>query len=403
MDELTVDHALPAATFPVSHSGMTSDSDPATRPNVARQSAARQSAELSIVVPCYKERPNVRPMVERVAAALPGVDWEIIFVDDNSPDGTAEEARSLARVDPRVRCIRRIGRRGLSSAVIEGALSSSADFVAVMDGDLQHDQTVLPDMLAQLRRGGADVVIGSRHVLGGSSDGLSSATRHRISNAGIAVAQYFLPMRVTDPMSGFFMMPRARFEAIAPRLSGQGFKILLDLILSAPERLRVLEIPCQFHRREAGESKLDALVMVQFASLLLDKSLRGYVPMRFLAFALVGALGVVVNIAALWVGQGLGLDFVAAEVIATVIAMLFNFQLNNRLTYRSHRLRGPKLLRGLVLFMLVCGLGAVANVGIATALFSPFSDNGLAAAAVGAAVGVVWNYAVSSTLVWRTV
>jgi dolichol-phosphate mannosyltransferase len=397
MDALIVDHPLPAAAAPVSHAGMTPDSD------TASAASLRPSPELSIVVPCYKERPNVRPMVERVAAALPGVDWEIIFVDDNSPDGTAEEARSLARLDPRVRCIRRIGRRGLSSAVIEGALSSSADVVAVMDGDLQHDQTVLPVMLAKLRDGEADIVIGSRHVLGGSSDGLSSATRHRISNAGIALAQYFLPMRVTDPMSGFFMMPRARFEAIAPRLSGQGFKILLDLILSAPERLRVLEIPCQFHRREAGESKLDALVMVQFASLLLDKSLRGYVPMRFVAFALVGALGVVVNIAALWVGRGLGLDFVAAEVIATVIAMLFNFQLNNRLTYRTHRLRGPRLMRGLVLFVLVCGLGAIANVGIATALFSPFRDNGLAAAAVGAAVGVVWNYAVSSTLVWRTV
>lgn len=397
MDALIADHPLPPAAAPVSHAGMTPDSDPASDP------AARRSPELSIVVPCYKERPNVRPMVERVAAALPGVDWEIIFVDDNSPDGTAEEARGLARIDPRVRCIRRIGRRGLSSAVIEGALSSSADHVAVMDGDLQHDQTVLPVMLAKLRAGDADIVIGSRHVEGGSSDGLSSAARHRISNAGIALAQYVLPMRVTDPMSGFFMMPRARFEAIAPRLSGQGFKILLDLILSAPQRLRVLEIPCQFHRREAGESKLDALVMVQFASLLLDKSLHGYVPMRFVAFALVGALGMVVNIAALWVGQGLGLDFVAAEVIATVLAMLFNFQLNNRLTYRTHRLRGPKLLRGLILFMAVCGLGAIANVGIATALFSPLSHNGLAAAAVGAAVGVVWNYAVSSTLVWRTV
>ena len=365
--------------------------------------APRISAALSIVVPCYKERPNVRPMVERIAAALPGEAWEIIFVDDNSPDGTAEEARSIARIDPRVRCIRRIGRRGLSTAVIEGALSSSADFVAVMDGDLQHDQTVLPAMLAQLRAKQADIVIGSRHVDGGSSDGLSSATRHRISNAGISVAQFFLPMRVTDPMSGFFMMPRARFEAIAPRLSGQGFKILLDLILSAPEQLRVKEIPCQFHKREAGESKLDALVMIQFASLLLDKGLRGYVPMRFVAFALVGGLGMIVNLAALWVGQGIGLTFVAAEIIATIIAMLFNFQLNNRLTYRTHRLRGPKLMRGLILFMLVCGLGAIANVGIATALFSSASHNGLAAAAIGAAVGVVWNYAVSSTLVWRTV
>jgi dolichol-phosphate mannosyltransferase len=381
---------------------MTEESQPV--PESAAASALRPvSAELSIVVPCYKERPNVRPMVERVAAALPGVAWEIIFVDDNSPDGTADEARAIARINPQVRCIRRIGRRGLSSAVIEGALSSSADFVAVMDGDLQHDQTVLPAMLEQLRGGSADIVIGSRHVLGGSSDGLSSAMRHRISNAGISVAQYFLPMRITDPMSGFFMMPRGRFEAIAPRLSGQGFKILLDLILSAPERLRVLEIPCQFHRREAGESKLDALVMIQFASLLLDKGLHGYVPMRFVAFALVGALGMIVNLLAVWLGQDIGLTFVAAEIIATIIAMLFNFQLNNRLTYRTHRLRGPKLIRGLILFMAVCGLGAIANVGIATALFSSTAHNGFAAAAIGAAVGVVWNYAVSSTLVWRTV
>jgi dolichol-phosphate mannosyltransferase len=359
--------------------------------------------ELSIVVPCYKERPNVRPMVERVAAALPGIAWEIIFVDDNSPDGTAEAARAIARTDPRVRCIRRIGRRGLSSAVIEGALSSSADFIAVMDGDLQHDQTVLPAMLAQLRGDAADIAIGSRHALGGSAEGLSSAMRHRISNLGIGIAQAVLPMRMTDPMSGFFMMPRARFETIAPRLSGQGFKILLDLILSSPTKLRVLEIPCRFHRREAGESKLDALVMIQFGALLLDKSLQGYVPMRFVAFAAVGALGMIVNLAALWAGRSGGLHFVEAEILATILAMLFNFQLNNRLTYRTHRLRGARLVRGLMLFILVCSLGAIANVGIATALFSHAAHNGLAAAAIGAAIGVVWNYAVSSTLVWRTV
>jgi dolichol-phosphate mannosyltransferase len=359
--------------------------------------------ELSVVVPCYKERPNVLPMVERVAAALPGIAWEIIFVDDNSPDGTADAARAIARTDPRVRCIRRIGRRGLSSAVIEGALSSSADFVAVMDGDLQHDQTVLPTMLAQLRADAADIVVGSRHALGGSSEGLSSAMRHRISNAGTGIAQYVLPMRVTDPMSGFFMMPRPCFERIAPRLSGQGFKILLDLILSAPTKLRILEIPCQFHRREAGESKLDALVMLQFGALLLDKALHGYVPMRFVAFAGVGSLGIIVNLAALWAGRASGMHFFQAEILATILAMLFNFQLNNRLTYRTHRLRGARLLRGLVLFMLVCGLGAVANVGIATALFSHGAHNGLAAATIGAAIGVVWNYAVSSTLVWRTI
>jgi dolichol-phosphate mannosyltransferase len=358
-------------------------------------------AELSIVVPCFKERPNVAPMVERVAAALPGVAWEIIFVDDDSPDGTAAAARAIAARDPRVRCIRRIGRRGLSSAVVEGALSSSAAFVAVMDGDLQHDQTALPTMLERLRAGGCDIAIGSRHALGGSNDGLSSAMRHRISNAGISIAQRVLPTRVSDPMSGFFMMPRPLFEEIAPRLSAQGFKILLDVILSAPRRLRLLEIPCQFHRREAGESKLDTLVMIQFAALLVDKGLGGVVPLRFIAFALVGALGMVVNLAVMVAGRAAGLDFLAAEIVAIAMAMLFNFQLNNRLTYRTHRLRGARLLRGLVLFMIVCGLGAVANIGIATALYSD-GHRGIAAAAIGAAIGVVWNYAVSSTLVWRT-
>ena len=209
MDTVTMDEAVVATT-------------PPSATNVTPGAAA--SPELSIIVPCYKERPNVRPMVERVAAALPGVAWEIIFVDDNSPDGTAEAARAIAQLDPRVRCIRRIGRRGLSSAVIEGALSSSADFVAVMDGDLQHDQTVLPAMLVQLRANAADIVIGSRHVVGGSSDGLSSAMRHRISNAGISVAQHVLPMRVTDPMSGFFMMPRARFEVDRTAPFGPGIQ-----------------------------------------------------------------------------------------------------------------------------------------------------------------------------------
>ncbi|WP_371418071.1 MULTISPECIES: glycosyltransferase [unclassified Acidisoma] len=393
MNDLVMDRSI-------SEQGAAAASAPWARPE-GMAPAISTVAELSIVVPCFKERPNVAPMVERVAAALPGVAWEIIFVDDDSPDGTAAAARAIAAQDPRVRCIRRIGRRGLSSAVVEGALSSSAAFVAVMDGDLQHDQTALPTMLARLRAGGCDIAIGSRHALGGSNDGLSSAMRHRISNAGISIAQRVLPMQVSDPMSGFFMMPRPLFEEIAPRLSAQGFKILLDVILSAPRRLQLLEIPCQFHRREAGESKLDTLVMIQFAALLVDKGLGGVVPLRFVAFALVGALGMVVNLAVMLAGRASGLDFLTAEIIAIAIAMLFNFQLNNRLTYRTHRLRGARLLRGLVLFMIVCGLGAVANIGIATALYSD-GHRGIAAAAIGAAIGVVWNYAVSSTLVWRT-
>ena len=366
-------------------------------PRVAVQGAPA----LTVVVPCFNERPNVAPMVARLDAALAGIAWEAVFVDDNSPDGTAAEVRRVAQIDPRVRCIRRIGRRGLASAVIEGALSSSAHYVAVIDGDLQHDETRLPDMLAALRSGDYDLAVGSRHVEGGDAAGLANRWRHILSDGGIRLAQLFLPVRLTDPMSGFFAMPRALFEQLAPDLTGQGFKILLDLVLSSPAPLRLIELPCRFSERVAGESKLDALVLAQFAGLLLDKVFGGMLPLRFISFALVGAIGVLVNLAVLTIGLKLvGSTFEVAQAIATVVAMVCNFQLNNEITYRDQRLRGPRLWRGLLLFMLVCGFGAIANVGIAQMLYERDTAWSIAGG-IGAVIGVVWNYAVSATLVWR--
>lgn len=356
---------------------------------------------LSVIVPCFNERPNVAPMIEKLDAALAGLAWEVIYVDDDSPDGTAAEVRRIARDDPRVRCIKRIGRRGLASAVIEGAMSSSAEYVAVIDGDMQHDETRLPVMLEALRTGQHDIVVASRHVEGGDNAGLSNKWRHAISDGGIWLAQMFLPVRLSDPMSGFFMLPRGLFEDLARGLTGQGFKILLDLVLSAPAPLRVHEVPARFRERVAGESKLDALVMMQFGGLLIDKVFGGLLPLRFVSFAAVGALGVLVHLAVLAVlRQATPLDFAIDQAIATVVAMVFNFQLNNVITYREQRLRGPRLWRGLFLFMLVCGVGAIANVGIASVLYEQHTT-WTVAGAIGAVLGVVWNYAVSSTLVWR--
>jgi dolichol-phosphate mannosyltransferase len=358
-------------------------------------------ADLTVVVPCYNERPNVAPLVAKLEAALTGIAWEVVFVDDNSPDGTAAEVRRLARLDPRVRCIRRIGRRGLSSAVIEGALSSSAQFVAVMDGDLQHDETRLPVMLAALQTGQYDLAVASRHVAGGDATGLASRWRHLLSDAGGAMARRFLPVSLSDPMSGFFMLPRALFEQLAPGLTAQGFKILLDLVLTAEAPPRVIEVPAEFRKRLAGESKLDVLVLTQFAALLVDKMLGGLLPLRFLSFAAVGLLGIGVNLLVLIAGrEQLGLGFAAAQIAGTVVAMVFNFLLNNQITYRDQRLRGPLLWRGLLLFLLVCGIGAVANVGIARVLYETHTY-WTVAGGIGAVIGVVWNYAVSATLVWR--
>lgn len=356
---------------------------------------------LSVIVPCFNERPNVAPMIAKLGAALGGIDWEVIYVDDNSPDGTSQEVRRIAQQDVRVRCIRRIGRRGLASAVIEGALSSSADYVAVIDGDLQHDETRLPVMLSALQTGEYDLAVASRHVEGGDNAGLSSRWRHMLSDGGIKLAQTFLPVRLSDPMSGFFMLPRPLFEELARGLNGQGFKILLDLVLSSSKPLRVLEVPARFRERAAGESKMDALVMVQFAGLLLDKVFGGLLPLRFFSFALVGALGVIVHLAVLgFTRHTTSLGFEADQAIATLVAMVFNFQLNNTITYRDQRLKGRRLWRGLILFMVVCGFGAVANVGIAQVLYEQ-NTTWTVAGGLGAMIGVVWNYAISSTLVWR--
>ncbi len=357
--------------------------------------------ELTVIVPCYNEAPNVAPLLAKLEQALDGIGWEAIFVDDDSPDGTAAEVRRIASCDPRVRCIRRIGRRGLASAVIEGALASSAPYVAVIDGDMQHDETRLPLMLSLLRQGGCDLVIASRHIEGGDASGLPSLWRHVLSGGGIRLAQRVLPVQVTDPMSGFFMLPQPLFERAAPSLTGQGFKVLLDLLMSAPAGLRVTEVPSRFRERQAGSSKLDVLVLAQFGGLLLDKLLRGLVPLRFIAFAAIGALGLVVHLAVLTtVLKALRLSFGEAQAVATVVAMGFNFELNNLITYRDQRLRGPALWRGLLVFMAVCGLGAGANIGIARALYSDHTGWPLAGA-TGAVVGLVWNYAVSATLVWR--
>jgi len=256
-------------------------------------------------------------------------------------------------------------------------------------------------MLRRLRAGACDLVVASRHIAGGDAGGLAGTGRVRLSEAGTRLAQWVLPVRLTDPMSGCFMLERALFERLAPDLTGQGFKILLDLVLAAPPGLRVQEAPCRFAERQHGESKLDALVLVQFVALLLDKLLHGLVPLRFIAFAAVGGFGLLVHLAVLNAIRGIpGVSFTWAQALATLLAMVVNFQLNNRLTYRDQRLRGPAFWRGLVLFVVVCGLGAGANIGIATLLYHDHAG-WTPAGAAGAAIGVVWNYAISSTLVWR--
>ncbi|HEX8214199.1 MAG TPA: glycosyltransferase family 2 protein [Allosphingosinicella sp.] len=377
---------------------------------VALKSAARAGAEigppppleLAVVVPTFKEADNVEALVRRLEAALPGIAWEVVFVDDNSPDGTAGCVRALARQDRRVRCIERVGRRGLASACVEGMLATAAPLIAVIDADLQHDERLLPEMLTRLRaQPELDIVVGSRFVEGGSADGFCDK-RAAQSRLAARLSRAVLRDGLSDPMSGFFMLRAELFRAVLPKLSAVGFKLLLDILASAGRPLRFIELPYAFRARASGASKLDPMIAFEYLVMLYDKALGRVVPTRFALFCAIGGIGVAVHFALLTLlFKGLGQSFGAAQTAATVGAMTFNFFLNNALTYRDQQLRGARrLVLGWLSFCLVCGVGAVANIGVATYLFEARHALWTLSALAGVLAGAVWNFALSSRFTW---
>lgn len=360
-----------------------------------------QGRMLSIVVPTLNERDNVRALVARLDAALSDLDWEIIFVDDDSTDGTPDVIRELSASDTRVRLLQRIGRKGLSSAAIEGLLSASAPLLAVMDGDLQHDEKILPEMCGKILDGSSELVVASRYVTGGGF-GNWSKNRRFISQVATTIAGKVFGAQITDPMSGFFVMRREVFQSTMRKLSGIGFKLLLDILLSMPRKFRVSEVPLNFNARESGQSKMSFSAAWDLAFMLLEKSLANLFPARFLMFCAIGTLGLIIHLSFLRILHGSAqLDFAAAQLGATVFAMTSNYFLNNHLTFRPNQRRGVRALSGLASFYLVCSVGLIANVGVAQTVFDQQGTWWVSGIA-GALVGAIWNYAVSSNVTWRS-
>jgi dolichol-phosphate mannosyltransferase len=357
---------------------------------------------LTIVVPTYNEKLNVRPLVSLLDKALVDINWEVVFVDDDSPDGTADEVRELARTRLDVRVIHRIGRRGLSGACIEGILSSAAPYVAVMDGDLQHDETVLISMIASFNADPElNLVIGSRNVEGGSSGNGLSGIRSFGSDMATVMARKLLKIRVQDPLSGFFMIKLESFRDVVGELQRQGFKILTDLLSASRGGWKIKEIPFVFKERKYGQSKMDSAVTLEYFGLILARLTGGAISIRFVLFLFVGLTGILVQL--LMVGIFLNvmfLSFFYSQILAVILAMTSNFFLNNILTYRDQSLSGKYILFGLLSFYFVCSLGAVANVAVANLVYN-FVPLWILASFFGSVISSLWNFMSSKWLTWR--
>lgn len=357
--------------------------------------------ELAVVVPVLNEADNIQPFLEELDSSLAGIDWEVIFVDDASSDGTAAAIESMAKRRSYVRTIQRIGRHGLASACIEGACSTFANYVAVMDADLQHDPRILPQMLESLQSASCNLAVGTRYAREGSL-GEWSTKRRRASQVATKASHFLLRTKdVSDPMSGFFMVDRQLFLHTVPRLCGKGFKILLDIMATAGDEIQVKEFPYTFRNRLLGSSKLSFSIVTEFGVLLLDKTVGRVVPYRFVLFVMMGCIGAVLHLSVLGVMyKQLGVAFWLSQGTASVLAMIANFSLNNSFTHRDRKLTGFSFVKGLLGFIIICSVGAFANIQIAVyflALRVPWWISGL----LGAFIGSVWNYAVSSTLVWK--
>ena len=357
-------------------------------------------ALLCVVVPTLNEAENVEMLVARLENALAEIDWEVIFVDDDSSDGTADLVRRISTQKPYVRVIQRLGRRGLSSACIEGMMASAAPYLAVMDGDLQHDERILMQMLQKLRDENLDLVVGSRNVDGGSMGALVGS-RRLLSDFGRFLSRLVCRCEIQDPMSGFFALDRRFLDICARRMSVTGFKILVDLISSSPRPVRLGEVAFRFGRRERGDSKLESTVLAEYLFLVADKLVGEFIPLRFVLFVCAGLGGLLLHVGilgALYLGRGEG--FVVAQAIATLAAMTLNFLLNNWLTFRDRRIRGWKTITGLLSFYAACSIGALTNLALAQFLFARDVPWYLAGA-LGVSVGSVWNFSVTSVFIWR--
>lgn len=357
-------------------------------------------SQLSVVVATYNEAGNIAGVVERLSVALSGIDWEVVFVDDNSPDGTIDVALQLARTDTRVRGVLRVRNRGLANSTTQGMLSGNGAILCAMDADGQHDPSVIREMLAPILAGEADVVSAARRLDDTLDAGALGPFRLKLSRFGNWLSRLVLRREIADAMTGFFAIRREAFVRVAPKLGDSGFRLLFDMLSSDPA-LRHREVYFDFGRRMHGQSKLDSFVAWQFLTFIISKLTRGIVPPALVSFLFVGGTGVFVHLAVLYAMLAASGNFATSQAMASLVAVTSNFLLNNRLTFRDRRLRGGRLLVGYLKFLVISSIGIVANVSLATYTYDRVGGIAIVAAFAGIALDTLWKFVVSNRVVWR--
>ncbi len=374
-------------------------SDESRRSAVLDRRAATRPT-LSLVIPTYNEAENLPILIDRLCSVLSLIDYELIVVDDDSPDGTWRLAETMAADNSRIRSLRRIGERGLSSAVMLGMSTAEGSVIAVIDADLQHDPRVLPEMIKPILADRADIVVASREVEGGSY-GDFTTSRRTLSVAGAALARTLTGTPVSDPMSGYFAVSRAHMERVAPKVNPRGFKILLEF-LARGDRPRVAEIGYEFGLRQHGETKLTTSVAFSYLLSLIGLFTGRLLSATMTAYLLVGLFGVLVQFGALGIATTAGITFAAA--LAMEISVLSNYWMNNRFTFAPERRRGARFISGLVPFHLVAAHGLLIQIGLvttATGTTSGLGEGPLGYRLAGIALATAGNFALNRHLTWR--
>ena len=359
---------------------------------------------ISIVIPTFNEVENIVPLLKKLTLILNDFEYEIVVVDDDSPDGTSDEVNKYMKKNKRIKLITRIGRSGLSSAIKEGLIFAQGKYLLVLDGDGQHHPSFILNMLEEMQRSKYDIVIGSRFLNNSKLEGLSNerSLGSKIANKMSRISLHKNYSKLTDYLSGCFCVEKEMTKKYIRKIEINGFKFLYELLSLSKGKLAVHEVPLIFKQRRFGNSKLDIAIVWDFLISIIHNLTLRLLPRRAISFGMVGISGVFVQLfITSFLVEIFLIDFYNALPFAVISAATSNFLINNQLTFRSDRLRNLGLVVGLLKFLIVASLPVIANVGITTAIYKYISADTFIAQIAGIAIVYAWNYLASSSFVWK--